>query len=126
MKLNRTRLARRLRGAETGPESVLWAALRDRRLGGWKFRRQVPIDRFVADFACIDAGLTIELDGAHHQDQLVSDQTRRAIIESHGYLELRFTNDEVKERLDWVVQEIRRALDIAQARKPRDAFPRFD
>ena len=126
MKLNRIRLARRLRALETGPESMLWAVLRDRRLDGWKFRRQVPIDRFVADFACIDAGLTIELDGAHHQDQPISDRTRRAIIESHGYLELRFTNDEVKERLDWVVQEIRRALDIARARQPRAPLPRFE
>ena len=126
MKLNRIRLARRLRARETGPEARLWEQLRDRRLDGWKFRRQVPIDRFIADFVCIDAGLTIELDGVHHQDQPISDQTRRTIIESYGYLELRFTNDEVKERLDWVVQEIRRTLDIAQARKPRNAFPRFD
>jgi very-short-patch-repair endonuclease len=51
---------------------------------------------------------------------------RSAAIEACGYLELRFTNDEVKERIDWVLQEIRRAADIASARSPGAPFPRVD
>jgi very-short-patch-repair endonuclease len=55
--------ARRLRRQQTNAERLLWSRLRDRRLDGWKFRRQFPIDRFVVDFLCADAHLIIELDG---------------------------------------------------------------
>jgi very-short-patch-repair endonuclease len=104
---------------------MLWQQLRSRRLDGLKFRRQVPIAGFVAGFCCYDLCLTIELDGKRHLDQPESDATRRKAIESHGFIELRFTNDEVKERLDWVIEEIRRAMDIARARTPREPFPRY-
>jgi very-short-patch-repair endonuclease len=98
--------------------------LRASRLDGLKFRRQTPIAGYIVDFCCYDLGLTIELDGSHHASQPLADANRRAAIEVCGYLELRFTNDDVKERLDWVVEEIRRAADIARARSPRAAFPR--
>ena len=58
--------ARRLRLDQTDAERVLWLRLRDRRLGGWKFRRQFPIDRFIVDFFCADAHLIVELDGGQH------------------------------------------------------------
>ena len=120
----RTKIARRLRAEAPGPEDMLWRELRNRRLDGWKFRRQMPIGRFIVDFCCYEARLTIELDGAHHLMQPLADGERRRAIEADGFVELRFTNDEVKERLDWVLTEIRRALDIARAQAPRDAFPR--
>jgi len=119
-------IARRLRRDTTGPEAILWRELRNSRLDGLKFRRQTPIAGYIVDFCCYSLGLTIELDGKHHADQPLSDAERRPAIETHGYLELRFTNDEVKERLDWVLQEIRRAADIARARKPRAPAPRLD
>ena len=121
-----TPLARRLRARQTGPEDLLWRELRGRRLDGWKFRRQTPIAGSIADFCCPDARLTIEVDGAHHADQPLADQERREIIEANGYLELRFTNDEVKERLGWVLAEIRRTLDCARAQPMRPAHPRFE
>ncbi len=121
-----TAIARRLRRDSTGAENILWHELRGGRLDGLKFRRQVPIANYVADFCCYSLGLTIELDGKHHAEQPLADAERSRVIESHGYLELRFTNDEVKERLDWVLQEIRRAADIARARTPRAPFPRID
>jgi very-short-patch-repair endonuclease len=102
----------------------LWQQLRGRRLDGLKFRRQVPIDGFIVDFCCSDLRLTIEVDGKQHLDQVTRDFARRGIIESNGFFELRFTNYEVNERLDWVIQEIRRAADIARARTPRAPFPR--
>ncbi len=120
----RTTLARRLRVHDTSPEALLWTCLRDRRLDGLKFRRQVPIDGFVADFCCVEIGLTLELDGRQHSETPERDAARRQCIEAAGYLELRFTNDEVKQRLDWVIEEIRRAADIARARSPRPSLPR--
>jgi very-short-patch-repair endonuclease len=118
-------IARRLRRDGTPAEQALWRELRGGRFGGLKFRRQVPINGYIADFCCFSLALTIELDGRHHADQPLSDAARRDAIESHGYLELRFTNDEVKERLDWVLQEIHRAADIARARAPRPPLPRI-
>jgi very-short-patch-repair endonuclease len=121
-----TKIARRLRAEAPGPEDTLWRELRNRRLDGWKFRRQMPIAGFIVDFCCYDARLTIELDGAQHALQPLADAERRRTIEANGFLEVRVTNDEVRERLDWVLTEIRRALDIATAHSPRDAFPRFE
>ena len=118
-------IARKLRLTQTFAEEKLWQQLRDRRCEGVKFRRQVPIANSVADFACVSLDLTIELDGKHHAEQIVADRMRREVIESHGYLEIRFTNDEVHERLDWVMTEIKRAIDIARAGKPRAAHPRW-
>jgi very-short-patch-repair endonuclease len=110
-----TKFARKLRTSETTAEEILWAQLRNRRLDGLKFRRQVPIAGFVVDFCCFDVGLTIELDGRHHAEQKEHDRERRRLIEQHGFLELRFTNSDMKERLDWVMAEIRRAVDIVRA-----------
>jgi very-short-patch-repair endonuclease len=119
-------IARDLRQKQTSAEEKLWMQLRSRRCEGVKFRRQVPIANFVADFACFSLGLTIELDGKHHAAQPLSDAQRREVIESHGYLELRFTNDEVHQRLDWVMVEIRRAIDLARSRNMRGAHPRWE
>jgi very-short-patch-repair endonuclease len=119
-------IARKLRARETSPEEKLWEQLRNRRLEGLKFRRQVPIDRFVADFACLEIGLTIELDGIQHEQMIEADRARREAIEAHGFLEIRFTNAEINERLDWVIQEIRRAIDVARTRPMRAASPHWD
>ena len=121
-----TDTARRLRAEAPGPEEVLWKELRNRRLDGWKFRRQTPIAGFVVDFCCWEARLSIELDGAQHAAQPLADAERRRAIEANGFLEIRFTNDEVRERLHWVLTEIRRALDLARAKAPREAAPRFE
>jgi very-short-patch-repair endonuclease len=126
MMLRRTRIARRLQADATRFEDLLWEQLRNRRLDGWKFRRQFPVgDRFV-DFCCLDAKLTIELDGVHHAAQPLADGERRRIIEANGFLEARFSNQEVEERMDWVLTEIRRALDTARAQTPRPPFARMD
>jgi very-short-patch-repair endonuclease len=118
--------ARRLRAEAPGPEEVLWKQLRNRRLDGWKFRRQTPIAGFIVDFCCWEARLSIELDGAQHAAHPLADAERRRAIEANGFLEIRFTNDEARERLDWVLTEIRRALDLARAKAPREAAPRFE
>ena len=120
------RFARRLRARDTKAEDLLWQVLRGRRFEGLKFRRQVPIAGFIADFCCFDLCLTIELDGVHHDKQVARDLARRALIEEHGYLELRFSNADVQARLDWVVTEIGRAIDVARGEPMRRPFPRFE
>ena len=119
-------IARKLRARDTSPEEKLWEQLRNRRLEGLKFRRQVPIDRYFADFACLQLGITIELDGIQHEHMIEADRARRDVIEAQGFLEVRFTNIEINERLDWVVQEIRRVIDIVRARDMRDPRMRWD
>lgn len=89
--------ARNLRQTQTYAEAALWEILRAGRLNGWKFRRQHPIGRYVADFACPQARLVIELDGGVHreEEQELRDLLRTEVIERFGWHVLRFTNDEI-------------------------------
>ena len=66
--LRTTTRARSLRSNLTDVERVLWRALRDKQLDGHRFRRQHPIGRYIADFACIEKKIVIELDGGQHQE----------------------------------------------------------
>jgi very-short-patch-repair endonuclease len=102
--------ARSLRRDATEVEAKLWQALRGRRLDGCKFRRQFPIDRYIVDFACIDAGLVVELDGSQHGEQAAYDAERTKILEACGFHVLRFWNHEINENLDGVLSVIGRAL----------------
>src|ERR1044071_7363683 len=77
---NNTPTARRLRRQMTDAERILWFRLRDRRLAGWKFKRQVPIDRFVVDFFCADAKLIVELDGGQHSQNSERDADRTRVL----------------------------------------------
>jgi very-short-patch-repair endonuclease len=88
-----TRQARRLRRAETVTERFLWKLLRGRRLEGFKFRRQVPIGRYVVDFLCLRHRLVVEADGPFHEP--AHDAERDAWLASQGFAVLRFANDEI-------------------------------
>ena len=85
----RTVLARRLRRDATDAERALWFGLKDR-LPGWTFRRQHPIGRRIADFACPQEKLVIELDGGQHGGRQSADEARTAELAAHGYRVLRF------------------------------------
>jgi very-short-patch-repair endonuclease len=98
--------ARRLRRDQTDAERKLWFRLRDRRLDGLKFRRQVPIDRYVVDFCCESARLIVELDGGQHAERSAEDAARTAALEARGYLVLRFWNNEVLQNMDGVLEVI--------------------
>ncbi|MGY4520672.1 DUF559 domain-containing protein [Thermostichus sp. MS-CIW-30] len=100
--------ARQLRREATTAESLLWELLRDRRLLGRKFRRQHPIGQFIADFFCDDARLIIEIDGAVHREptQQERDRLREEILREHGFAILRFTNEQIFDRTEQVLQEI--------------------
>ena len=102
--------ARALRRAMTDAEKQLWPRLRDRQVEGAKFRRQVPIAGYVADFACIEVMLVVELDGGQHTAE--RDAKRTAALEHAGFAVLRFWNDEVLRSIDGVLaavaEEVRR------------------
>jgi very-short-patch-repair endonuclease len=102
--------ARRLRKNATEAERPLWARLRRQRLDGNRFRRQVPIAGFIADFACHSAKLIIELDGGQHANKVDQDCRRAATIEREGYRVIRFWNNDVFENLEGVLERIREAL----------------
>jgi very-short-patch-repair endonuclease len=102
--------ARALRNTATDAEQALWRYLRGRQLQGLKFRRQYPIAGYIADFACVEAKLVIELDGGQHTDQAPYDAERTRKIECNGFRVLRFWNDDVLLRTAEVLDEIIRRL----------------
>jgi len=87
--------ARELRRTDTRAEARLWNALRAERLGGWKWKRQVPFGPYFLDFLCRDAALVVEIDGGQHADQVAYDARRTAFLERWGLRVLRFWNSEV-------------------------------
>ena len=94
--------ARALRTRMTDAERKLWFALRDRRFAGFKFRRQVPIDRFIADFICFEARLVIEVDGGQHVGSS-QDKLRDRWFAENGFRVARFWNNEVLSNLEGVL-----------------------
>ena len=108
-------LARRLRRDQTEAEKRLWFQLRDRRLGGWKFRRQCPVDRYIVDFLCADAHLIVELDGGQHAVRVEADARRTEILESLGYLVVRYWNNDVMQNIEGVIEDVARTLESHRA-----------
>jgi very-short-patch-repair endonuclease len=104
----RTIRARTLRRDQTDAERKLWSMLRNRQLGGRKFRRQVPIDRYFADFACVE--VVVELDGGQHADQAAYDAERTQVIEMCGWRVMRFGNHDVPRESEGVAATILAAL----------------
>jgi very-short-patch-repair endonuclease len=104
------RHARRLRVDATDAERKLWHLLRRRELAGWKFRRQRPVDRYIADFACVEAKLIVELDGGQHADN-AADQLRTRRLETLGWRVMRFWNPDVLTNSEGVLTMILDALE---------------
>jgi very-short-patch-repair endonuclease len=104
--------ARALRSAQTTPEDMLWRKLRNRQLMRWKFRRQHPFGRYIVDFVSLSAWLVIEIDGATHSTpaELAYDAERTRMLEAHGFHVVRFTNDDVRQNIDGVLEAILREL----------------
>ena len=107
--------ARALRSRMTDAERSLWFALRDRRFEQFKFRRQVPVGPFIADFICFDARLVIEVDGGQHADSL-RDRRRDQWFAANKFRVLRFWNNDVLGRLEGVSTLIAQALTQEQGR----------
>jgi very-short-patch-repair endonuclease len=92
----------------TDAETLLWSKLRSRQLNGVKFKWQVPIGRYVADFASLEHHVVVEVDGSQHlePDALARDAERTRVLEAMGYVVLRFLNTDVLTNIDGVAGSI--------------------
>ena len=115
-----TNRARDLRKAHTDAEAKLWWHLRDRRLGGYKFRRQHPFGNYVVDFVCIEQTVIVELDGGHQLDQVEYDARRTRYLNSIGFTVMRYWDDDALMRTERVLEDI---LMRTQARKYTSPHP---
>jgi very-short-patch-repair endonuclease len=98
--------AKQLRSDSAPAEQILWARLRDRQVDGIKFRRQIPINRFIVDFYCAAARLIIELDGDSHSDREAYDAQRTVALQQLGFTVIRFDNSDVFDHLDTLLNSI--------------------
>lgn len=105
--------SRENRKEPTEAESILWERVRDNRLG-FKIRMQHAIEQFIADFVCLEKKLIIEIDGKIHETQKDQDTIRTFILEDTGYKVIRFTNDEVINKTDFVCNEIKKVLSFGE------------
>jgi very-short-patch-repair endonuclease len=118
--------ARDLRRKSTDAESLLWRHLCGRRLAGYKFRRQLPMGRYIVDFVCSEAKFLVEVDGGQHAEN-VADRERDEYFAEAGFEVLRIWNTEVFKNTAGVLERIHRSL---QERLPspatfaRDLSPR--
>jgi len=92
-------------------EKRLWQRLRAKQIGGYKFRRQYPIGKYIVDFASIKARLIVEIDGDHHgnDERERLDAVRTLALEQQGWRVIRFWSSQLMSELDWVVETIREA-----------------
>ena len=105
-----TQRARELRQTQTPYEAALWKLLRARQLQGYKFRRQVPIGPYFADFCCSKAKLVVELDGNSHDDREEYDALRDAALHSDGWRTIRISNRELMNNKEGVWLSIEQLL----------------
>lgn len=100
--------AKILRKEETASEKLLWEKLRGNQIKGYKFRRQHPVNLFIADFYCHQLKLIIEVDGEYHlsKDQILSDEDRTNILNANGLDVMRFKNEEVLNDIVSVMSKI--------------------
>ena len=98
--------ARSLRKRQTDAERLLWFRLRNRQLGGYKFRRQQVVGQYIADFVCLEPKLVIELDGGQHSWQTEYDDERSSYLNKHGFKVLRFWNNDVLKDTESVLEYI--------------------
>lgn len=105
--------ARENRNHQTEAETVMWEALRGRRLAERRFMRQHIIGDYIVDFVCEETGLVIEIDGGYHSErtQQEDDQVRTENLEEMGFRVIRFTNEEVLFNLEEVLGTIEKELD---------------
>lgn len=103
--------AKRMRHEPAAAERLFWSAVRDRKVAGYKFRRQVPLGPYVADFACVQRKLIVELDGPFHID--LRDKVRDLYLRNHGYRVLRISNSEINNNFGAAMAKVLQALEAA-------------
>jgi len=111
-----------LRKEMTPAEKVLWNRLNKSQLGV-RFKAQHPIDIFIADFYCHKYKLIVEVDGEIHLSQKEDDENRTAELERFGLTVIRFTNDEVLNNVEKVVEEIKKFIETANCNAASNTAP---
>jgi very-short-patch-repair endonuclease len=111
-------LARKMRHESAPAEQKLWHCLRNRRLNGFKFRRQHPVDRYVADFYCAETRLIVESDGESHVGREADDAIRTATLNELGYAVIRYSNVDVFENIEGVLLAILKECEQRATRGP--------
>jgi very-short-patch-repair endonuclease len=112
---HRTTRARTLRRDQTDAERKLWHLISNRQLGGFKFRRQYPIDRYFVDFACREASLVIEIDGGQQAVRAEYDAERTEALGRAGWKVIRFWNNQVLDEPIGVLDVILAELKLARS-----------
>jgi very-short-patch-repair endonuclease len=102
--------AKTMRSEPTPAEHRLWQIVRAKRFAGYKFKRQVPIDHYIVDFACLQRRLIVEADGGQHSESR-ADATRDAYLTAQGFRVLRFWNNDIFENEEGVLTSILNALE---------------
>ena len=102
-----------LRKNETEAEKIIWEKLKNNKIKNLKFRRQHPISIYIADFYCHQLKLVIEIDGEYHwsKEQIIKDKERTDILNFNGLEIIRFTNNEVLNNINWVMEKIIKKID---------------
>lgn len=129
------RRARELRQRQTKADSLIWNIVRANRLCNKKFRRQHVVGPFVADFACCELMLIVEIDGGYHDYKYEEDVSRQKYLEEMGWRVVRFSNEEVIENVEAVAIVIARTMGMEPTfgphgvvrsgiRVPRQASPK--
>jgi very-short-patch-repair endonuclease len=105
-------LSQKLRKNMTDAEKMLWSKLRMKQLKGLMFSRQKPLGEYIADFYCHQAKLVIEVDGGQHfsDDSIEYDRIRNEFMGSMGLTMLRFTNIDVLNNINGVIEVIEQKL----------------
>ena len=111
--------ATQLRKDQTEAEKILWTYLSGRQIEGVKFRNQHPTKKFALDFFANELKLGIELDGKQHEEksQKFYDEDRTDILNSYDYTILRFTNEQIFNHIELVLDEIRETIIILKQKK---------
>jgi len=104
-----TRMARQNRKKMTQGEVIIWALLKEKRMGH-KFLKQKPIGRFIIDFYCSKLLLAIEIDGGYHQKRKNYDEGRDELLVTRGIKTIRFTENEVQNNIDEVSKKIKKKI----------------
>lgn len=114
-----TKQARGLRAKQTDAEKKFWHEVKAKRFEGYKFRRQYPIGKYIADFVCVEAGVIVEIDGGQHCEN-VKDDVRTEFLNGLGYHVVRFWNNDILNNLQGSLQALSLTLsqrERGQARK---------
>jgi very-short-patch-repair endonuclease len=107
--VNRSR-AQQMRHTPVSTEKLFWSEVRNRKLGGFKFKRQVLIGPYIADFVCLEQKLIVELDGPLHANRATYDAARDEFLEKAGYRVLRFSNSDIGDDFGTILAIVLRTL----------------